>query len=131
MFTVAPIGGIPECGNKQVTLPGNASTTMIEMQMREEDIRYIIGRKSMLGEGTIESVIPMEIIVTEEFRILLVSHAIVYEYQSLSIFDQQTTKRPAAHIILIGGIDLVPDALRYNAKHGAAVEFEMPGVYRI
>jgi hypothetical protein len=66
--------------------------------------------------------------MSEEFFILFVAHAIVDQYQAVAFLNQQAAQGPAAHIILVGGIEFIPDAFGDYAEHGATVKLEVAGV---
>jgi DNA-binding NtrC family response regulator len=102
---------------------------MIEVQMGQNDIGYIVTVKAMGRQRFVEAVISVQIIISEEFVALLVSDAVVDEDQPVDVLNKQASHGPAAHVILIGGIDTLPNALGHNAEHGAAVEFKISGVY--
>jgi hypothetical protein len=98
---------------------------MIKMKMRQEHVRYIIAVKTMFLQRFIERIISMQIIVTEKLLILFISHPCINEDQPMTIFDQQTSQRPRTHIVFVRRVDLLPDAFRYNAKHGTTIQFEV------
>ena len=53
----------------------------------------------------------------EEFCILFISHPGVNQCKALTVFYQQATERPTAHIVFICGIYLVPNTFRHYAEH--------------
>jgi hypothetical protein len=81
---------------------------MIKMQMRQQHIGNVIPAKAMHSQGLIQGIIPMQVIMTEKFGILLVADAIVHQDQPPAILDQQATHSPGAEIVVIGRMDLAP-----------------------
>lgn len=94
---------------------------MVEMEMRQENVCDIVAVKAMGGEGFVEGVIAMKIVVAEEAGILLIADTVVHQYELVALFDQQATHGPGAEIILICRMDLTPKRLWNDAEHGAAV----------
>ena len=70
----------------------------------------------------------MQVVVSEEFFVLLVTQSRVNQDQSVAVLDQQAAHGPGTEVFLVGGIVLVPKYLRHDAKHGPAVEFEKSGI---
>src|SRR4051812_110725 len=70
----------------------------------------------------------MQIVITEEFLVLFITHPIVNQKEPVPIFDKKTAQCPAAHIIRVGWISAVPDTFGYHTEHGTAVEFEVAGI---
>lgn len=64
----------------------------------------------------------------EKFLILFIAYAVIDQDQAISIFNQQTTHGPCAHIVFIGWIEFVPHGFWYYPEHGTAVEFEEAGI---
>jgi hypothetical protein len=99
--------------------------------MGKEYICDIITMEAVLLQGFVERVISMKVIMPEEFRVLFIANAIVYQDQPFSIFDQEAAHCPAAEIELVSGIELVPDGFGNNAEHSASIELEISSVDRV
>src|SRR5690606_41188317 len=118
-------------GVQACALPiSDTASAMVEMQMGKQYIGDVGKSDTGLMKRLFQRMFAVQIIVTEEFLALLIAHSRVDQDQSVPILHQQAAGRPAAHVILIGRIGLFPDRLRYNAKHGPPVKFEMAGMDR-
>jgi hypothetical protein len=66
--------------------------------------------------------------MAEEFFVLFVAHACIYQYAVVAVLYEQATHGPGTHIFIIGRVYLVPHRLRYYPKHGTAIELEVSGI---
>src|SRR5258708_10959979 len=98
---IAPVSGIFKGRHQAVAFPNNTPPAMIEMQVRQQDIRDIIPVKPVFCQRLIQGVVPMQVIMTEKPGILLVSDAIVYEDEAVSFLAQQAPHCPRTESILI------------------------------
>ena len=128
MVLVAPIGGVLEGRCERVAMANDATAAMVEVQVGQEHIRHIIARESGFFKRTVKRVITMQVVVPEEFGVLLVADAIVDQDQSSTIFHQQTAHRPGAEVVRIGRMVLAPKCLRHHTEHGTTVELEETGI---
>ncbi len=120
-----------EGGHQFVAFPFDAAAAMVEMQVGEEDVGDIIAVVPQGGERFVKRIVAVEMVMTEEFRILLVADAIVDEDEPVAVFHQHAAHRPGAHVIVVGRVEFVPDAFGHYAEHGAAVELEEAGIDRV
>src|SRR5580658_7651391 len=120
MPRMRPVCRVLKCGNQPVPLADNAAAAMVEMEMRQEDVRDIVAVKAMGGQGFVEGVIAMKIIVAEEAGILLVPDTVVHQDELVALLDEQASQGPGAEVILIRRMDLAPKGLWNDAEHGAA-----------
>src|ERR1700760_2204662 len=79
MTGMRPIPGIAERRNEAIPRADDAPPAMIKMQMCQQHIGDVIPMKTQSGKGRIERIGTMQIIVREEFRILLIADAIVHQ----------------------------------------------------
>lgn len=130
VFGIAPEAGISKGRTiaRFVFIPLYRATTMVEMQVGEKHIGNL--RTVIAGhlQSFIEVAITMQIVVGEEFFILLIAHAGVDKNEAIPAFYQQAAHGPGAKVALIGRVERLPERFRHHAEHGAAVELEMPGV---
>ena len=64
----------------------------------------------------------------EEFLILFIADSIIYQDQSVLVFNQQATHGPVAKVMVVSRIEFVPDGFRNHTKHGAAIQFKIAGI---
>src|SRR5665213_403378 len=129
MFMVGPINGIFKGRDQFVALAHYGAPAMVEMQVRKEYIGDVIAGEAMLCEALFYTVIAMRVVVAEELFILLVAHAVVHEYFVVAMLYKQAAHGPAAHIVFIGYIGLVPHRFWHHAMHGTPVELKISGIY--
>jgi hypothetical protein len=65
--------------------------------------------------------------MAKPFFVLFVANAIIDKDAPVTIHYQQAAHGPVAQVVLVAGIHFVPEHFWHNAKHGAAVEFEVAG----
>ena len=70
----------------------------------------------------------MQVIVAEEFRILLVPDAIVYQNEPVPVFDQQAAHGPRTQVVFVGGICSLPKRFGHHAKHGSAIQLKKTSI---
>jgi hypothetical protein len=70
-------------------------------------------------------------VVSKELVILFVPDAVIDEYEPVTIFYEKAAHGPGAKVVLISGIQFVPDDFWHHTIHGAAVQFEKLRIYRI
>jgi len=97
---------------------------MIEMQMCQQHIRNIFPAETMFCKRLVQGVIPMQMIMPQEFCILFVANAIVHKDELTAFFYQKATHGPGAEIVLVGGMHLIPHAPGDDTMHGASIQFE-------
>jgi hypothetical protein len=69
--------------------------------------------------------------MAEEALILLISYAGIDKYKPFPIFYQKQPHSPGTQVIIVSRVEFIPDRFGHNAKHRAAVEFEITCVYGI
>ena len=129
MPLVRPVGRIRERG---LMAAGNlvspyCSAAMIEVQVREQNIGYILPFNSKCFQRTEKSFFPVRLEVRPEFIVLFVTNASINQYRSFSIANEQRPHGQRNHIIGVGWRKFRPHAAWYHTKHGTAVEFEKTG----
>jgi hypothetical protein len=78
-----------------------------------------------------QRIFTVEIIMAEEIPFLLIADPVVDQYFPVTVDYQQASHRPVAKVVLIGRIYFRPQGFRHYAEHGAAVEFEIAGLYAV
>lgn len=133
MPLIAPKRGVLESRNEFFlrTIKFYGSSAMIKMQMREEYISDIVAVKAKFLERAVQGIVAMEIIMGKEFFALFVSDSGVNQSEFVAVFYQQASHGPGAHVVIVCRIGFLPNGLWYNTKHGAAVQFEHAGFYRM
>jgi hypothetical protein len=63
----------------------------------------------------------MRVKMGPEFFPLFKTDAAVHDNFSISGLNQQTSHAPRAHIIGIGGIQMIPNAFWYHPKHRTSI----------
>ena len=85
---ITPVGSVFKSRNQFPVFPDDTSATMVEMQVCEEHIGYIIADETMGSQRFIQAVVPVQVIMPEEFFILFIAHAIVDENTPAFVFDE-------------------------------------------
>ena len=98
---------------------------MIEMQMSKDHISDIIRSIPHFCQGRIQTVSAIKIIIGKEFLTLLVPDPGIDEDSPVTLFHQKATHRPITQIVLVAGIEFIPDDFRHHAKHSATVKLKI------
>ena len=101
------------------------SSYMVEMQMRQKNICNIWDTETQCIEILLQTILPVEVVVAEEFFALLVADSCIHQDQSVSLLNKQRAHGPATHISFIGWIRAAPKALGHHSEHSASIQFEI------
>jgi hypothetical protein len=75
-----------------------------------------------------QGVVAVQVEVPAELLVLLVADAVVDEQQAGPVFNQQAAHGPGAHVVGVGRVQLLPQALGHHAEHGATIKLKQTGV---
>ena len=70
----------------------------------------------------------MQVVVTEEFCILLIADPVVDQDKSITFFDQEAAHGPCAKVIRIGCMTFLPNGPGHHTEHGTTIELEETGI---
>jgi hypothetical protein len=89
MLFIAPIHGILEGWTElPFPIPFNGSTTVVEVQVGQEDIGDVIAVESVCREALVQGIIPMQVIVLQELLVLLGANACIEEHKTVFILHE-------------------------------------------
>jgi hypothetical protein len=104
MFTQILDNSFNNTIRKHVVAFGSLFSTIYTQTQRSDTIEK---RRVPISYGAKEKFIQK--IIAEKFFILFISQSVINQNQLISVFNEQTTHRPIAHIVAIRGIQLIPD----------------------
>jgi hypothetical protein len=89
MLFIAPIHGILEGWTElPFPIPFNGSTTVVEVQVGQEDIGDIITVESVSREALVQGIIPMQVVMLQELLVLLGANACIKEHEAVPILHE-------------------------------------------
>jgi hypothetical protein len=105
----------------------HGSAHMIKMQVRQDQIGDVFGFVSGGIQATHERIRPVQFVMPKELFTLLAPNACIDQYDFIGRFNEQAAHGPIAEIVLVGGVQLVPNAFGYGSEHGPAIKLKITG----